>query len=182
MHPNPRYPAMSNAAATEPYIDRFVRPADEIKTTTSYMSACRCATKVRRKDGEVRYIEGNPGHLVNSGVLYGKGSQGITRHHSPPRLRAPLLTVGPRGTGEFKELNVTTGWLDRVRKEAGYRCSNTDPTAGQADAYDLRLRIQRSAPQEAGATEPTFGPLLPPLPLDSCLASNFGAAFPGTCR
>jgi anaerobic selenocysteine-containing dehydrogenase len=34
-------------------------PANDVKTTTCYMCACRCGIKVHLKDGKVRYIEGN---------------------------------------------------------------------------------------------------------------------------
>ncbi len=95
---------------------------DEVKTSTCYMCACRCGIKVHLKDGRVRYIEGNPDHPVNRGVLCGKGSAGIMTQYAPSRLRAPLLRVGPRGSGEFKEisweeaLQTATGWLEHVRE------------------------------------------------------------------
>ncbi len=59
---------------------------DEVKTTTCYMCACRCGINVHLKDGRVRYIEGNPAHPVNRGVLCAKGSAGIMQHYSPARL------------------------------------------------------------------------------------------------
>ncbi|MFN3745375.1 MAG: molybdopterin oxidoreductase family protein [Hyphomicrobiaceae bacterium] len=98
-------------------------PADRIEATTCYMCACRCGIKVYLKDGKVRYIEGNRDHPVNKGVLCGKGSAGIMQHYSPARLKAPLLRVGPRGSGAFKEisweeaLQTATGWLAKVRAD-----------------------------------------------------------------
>jgi sulfite dehydrogenase (quinone) subunit SoeA len=98
-----------------------VSPGDEIKCTTCYMCACRCGIKVHLKDGTVRYIEGNRDHPVNKGVLCGKGAAGIMQHYSPARLRSPLLRVGERGAGEFKEiswdeaLETAAGWLGQVR-------------------------------------------------------------------
>ena len=96
----------SNAlpASPEPHVDLSVRPADEVKTTTCYMCACRCGINVHLKDGKVRYIEGNRDHPVNKGVLCAKGSAGIMQHYSPARLRKPLLRVGERGSGEFQEI------------------------------------------------------------------------------
>ncbi|MGH7057047.1 MAG: molybdopterin-dependent oxidoreductase [Acetobacteraceae bacterium] len=94
---------------------------DAVKTTTCYMCACRCGIRVHLKDGRVRYIEGNPDHPVNRGVLCGKGSAGIMQHYSPARLRSPLLRVGERGSGEFKEigwdeaLELATEWLGGIR-------------------------------------------------------------------
>jgi anaerobic selenocysteine-containing dehydrogenase len=105
----------------EPTIALSASPADDIKTTTCYMCACRCGIRVFLKDGKVRYIEGNRDHPVNKGVICGKGSAGIMQHYSPARLTTPLLRVGPRGSGDFKEisweeaLTLATQWLGEVR-------------------------------------------------------------------
>ena len=105
----------------EPKVATSVSPADEIKTTTCYMCACRCGIQVHLKDGKVRYIDGNRKHPVNRGVICGKGAAGIMQHTAPSRLRAPLKRVGPRGSGEFKEisweeaLTTATEWLGQVR-------------------------------------------------------------------
>ena len=110
-------------ALPEPHIDLSVKPADEIKTTTCYMCACRCGIRVYLKDGKVRYIEGNRDHPVNKGVLCGKGSAGIMQHYSPARLTAPLKRVGPRGSGDFQEisweeaLGLATDWMGEVRQK-----------------------------------------------------------------
>ena len=77
---------------------------DEVKYTTCYMCACRCGIRVYLKDGQVRYIQGNHNHPINKGVLCGKGSSGIMQHYSPARLQKPLKRVGPRGSGEFEEI------------------------------------------------------------------------------
>ncbi|MGD9783109.1 MAG: molybdopterin oxidoreductase family protein [Hyphomicrobiaceae bacterium] len=112
---------MAAEGLTGQRVDTSVPPADEIKTTTCYMCACRCGIRVYLKDGKVRYIEGNRDHPINKGVLCGKGSAGIMQHYSPARLKAPLLRTGPRGSGQFKEitweeaLDIAAGWLGRVR-------------------------------------------------------------------
>ncbi|MEZ5923079.1 MAG: molybdopterin oxidoreductase family protein [Hyphomicrobiaceae bacterium] len=104
-----------------PPLDTSRPVSDEVKATTCYMCACRCGILVHLKDGEVRYIEGNPDHPVNKGVICGKGAAGIMQHLSPARLRAPLLRTGERGKGEFKEisweeaLSLATDWLGEVR-------------------------------------------------------------------
>ncbi|MEZ5908067.1 MAG: molybdopterin oxidoreductase family protein [Hyphomicrobiaceae bacterium] len=109
------------AAPAEPSLELSAPVGDEIKHTTCYMCACRCGIRVHLKDGQVRYIDGNRQHPVNRGVICGKGSAGIMQHYSPARLRAPLLRVGPRGSGEFKEisweeaLGHATEWLGNVR-------------------------------------------------------------------
>lgn len=104
-------------------VDLSPRTADEVKCTTCYMCACRCGIRVHLKDGGIRFIDGNPDHPVNKGVLCAKGSAGIMQHYSPARLRAPLKRVGPRGSGEFQEITwdeamaTATQWLSEVRNE-----------------------------------------------------------------
>jgi anaerobic selenocysteine-containing dehydrogenase len=109
----------------QPAVNTQLKTWDEIKTTTCYMCACRCGIKVYLKDGGVTYIEGNKDHPVNKGVICGKGASGIMQHTSPSRLSKPLIRVGERGSGEFREieweeaLRTATLWLSQVR--------NTDP-------------------------------------------------------
>jgi anaerobic selenocysteine-containing dehydrogenase len=96
--------------------------ADKISCTTCYMCACRCGIKVHIKDGRIRYIEGNRNHPVNKGVLCAKGSAGLMNHYSPARLRKPLKRVGPRGSGQYEEIEwdeamaTATAWLGAIRK------------------------------------------------------------------
>ena len=84
----------------------------EVKTTTCYMCACRCGIRVHLRDGgdgpQVRYIEGNPDHPLNQGVICAKGSSGIMKQYSPARLTQPLRRKpgSERGAGEFEPI----GW------------------------------------------------------------------------
>ena len=102
-------------------IDKSPTVAEKVETTTCYMCACRCGIKVHLLNGKIRYIEGNPDHPVNKGVLCAKGSAGIMQHYSPARLSKPLRRVGERGSGEFEEiewdeaLNIATSWLSEIR-------------------------------------------------------------------
>ena len=111
----------SSRAHQQEEIETSPKIADEIKTTTCYMCACRCGIKVHLRDDSVRYIEGNRDHPVNKGVLCAKGSAGIMQLNSPARLTKPLKRIGERGSGEFKEiewdeaLDIATAWLARAR-------------------------------------------------------------------
>ncbi len=96
-------------------------PGDtEVKTTTCYMCACRCGIKVHLRDGEVRFIEGNPNHPLNQGVICAKGSAGIMKQVSPGRLTQPLRRKpgSERGAGEFEPISwdeVLQTLEDRLR-------------------------------------------------------------------
>ena len=97
--------------SSEPLHDPLQQPtptADtEVKCTTCYMCACRCGIRVHLREGdngpEVRYIDGNPNHPLNKGVICAKGSAGIMKQISPARLTQPLLRKpgSERGAGEF---------------------------------------------------------------------------------
>ena len=99
----------------------------EIKSTTCYMCACRCGIDVHVRDGEVRYIEGNPNHPLNHGVICAKGSAGIMKQESPARLTQPLRRKpgSERGAGEFEPISWDAAFTlleDRLR-----RIRATDP-------------------------------------------------------
>ncbi len=100
---------------------------EEVRTTTCYMCACRCGIKVHLKNGEVRFIEGNPDHPLNQGVLCAKGSSGIMKQYSPARLTQPLRRKpgAERGAGEFEEIS----WEEAfgILEERLTRIRSTDP-------------------------------------------------------
>ncbi|MCW8826295.1 MAG: molybdopterin-dependent oxidoreductase, partial [Gammaproteobacteria bacterium] len=78
----------------------------EVKNTTCYMCACRCGIRVTLRDSEVRYIQGNPEHPLNKGVICAKGASGIMKQYSPARLTQPLKRKegANRGDGEFEPI------------------------------------------------------------------------------
>ena len=85
--------------------------ATTIKCTTCYMCACRCGIRVHLREGEdgpeVRYIDGNPNHPLNQGVICAKGASGIMKQKSPARLTQPLLRKAgsERGASEFEAIS-----------------------------------------------------------------------------
>ncbi len=93
----------------------------EVKNTTCYMCACRCGIRVTLRDGEVRYIEGNPNHPLNKGVICAKGASGIMKQYSPARLSKPLLRRpgAERGSNDFVEISWDEAFSlieERLRK------------------------------------------------------------------
>jgi len=97
--------------SSEPIHDPLASPtpsaATEVKTTTCYMCACRCGIRVHLRDGELRYIDGNPAHPLNQGVICAKGASGIMKQVSPARLTQPLLRKAgsERGAGAFEPIS-----------------------------------------------------------------------------
>jgi anaerobic selenocysteine-containing dehydrogenase len=99
----------------------------EVKNTTCYMCACRCGIRVHLKDGEVRYIDGNPNHPLNRGVICAKGSSGIMKQYSPARLTRPLRRKAgaERGAGEFEPISWDEAFA--ILEERLGRIRATDP-------------------------------------------------------
>ena len=99
----------------------------EIRKTTCYMCACRCGVRVHLRDGVVRYIDGNPDHPVNRGVICAKGGAGAMKQYSPARLTQPLRRKpqAERGSGEFEPI----GWDEALAllEERLGRLRATDP-------------------------------------------------------
>ncbi|WP_193100860.1 molybdopterin oxidoreductase family protein [Burkholderia sp. Z1] len=99
----------------------------EIKTTTCYMCACRCGIRVHLRDGEVRYIDGNPEHPLNQGVICAKGSSGIMKQYSPARLTQPLMRKpgAERGDAQFEPVSWAVAFDVLEKRLAHLRA--TDP-------------------------------------------------------
>jgi anaerobic selenocysteine-containing dehydrogenase len=99
----------------------------EVKTTTCYMCACRCGIRVHLRDGEVRYIEGNPAHPLNKGVICAKGASGIMKQKSPARLTRPLKRKAgaERGAGALEPISWDEAFSILEKRLAAIRA--TDP-------------------------------------------------------
>jgi anaerobic selenocysteine-containing dehydrogenase len=64
----------------------------------------------------------------------------------------------------------------------GYRYSNSDPVTGQAAWYDLRVRVEKAAPEEAGETFPIYEAHAAGKRVGAPPVSDFGRAFNRTRR
>ncbi len=91
------------------------------------MCACRCGIRVHLKDGEIRYIDGNPEHPLNKGVICAKGASGIMKQHSPARLTQPLRrkSGAERGAAEFEAISWDEAFAILEERLAKIRA--TDP-------------------------------------------------------
>ena len=99
----------------------------EIKKTTCYMCACRCGIRAHLRDGELVYIDGNPEHPLNQGVICAKGASGIMKQKSPARITQPLLRKAGsnRGDGEFEAISWDKAFEILTKRLSNIRA--TDP-------------------------------------------------------
>ena len=114
---------LSREPVHDPLAEVDPAASTQMKTTTCYMCACRCGIRVHLRDGEVRYIDGNPEHPLNQGVICAKGASGIMKQVSPARITQPLRRKpgSERGAGEFEPISwdaamdLLTERLARIR-------------------------------------------------------------------
>ena len=99
----------------------------EVKKTTCYMCACRCGIRVHLEGGRIRYIDGNPDHPLNKGVICAKGSAGIMKQYSPARLTQPLRRKAgaARGEGQFEPITWDEAYATLAERLGKIR--KTDP-------------------------------------------------------
>ena len=120
--------SQANVIAVDSGLPEFEdRANQETRYTTCYMCACRCGIKVTVEDNKVRFIQGNPNHPINKGVLCAKGNSGIMKQYSPAKLSKPLLRKPgtERGAGEFEEISWDQA-LDMLEKRLSH-IRATDP-------------------------------------------------------
>ncbi len=113
------------------------RSQQQVHHTTCYMCACRCGIKVTTEErpGEpgqpckthVRFIQGNPNHVVNQGVLCAKGSAGIMKQYSKAKLQHPMIRRpgSERGDGVYDPISWDDA-LDLLSKRLAH-IRATDP-------------------------------------------------------
>ena len=122
---------MPSAPLHDPTVPPLPHAGTETRNTTCYMCACRCGIRVHLRQGpdgpEVRYIEGNPDHPLNQGVICAKGSSGIMKQYSPARLTQPLRRKAgtERGDNQYEPI----GWDEAfsVLEERLSHLRRTDP-------------------------------------------------------
>jgi len=68
-----------------------------------FMCSVRCPIKVIVKDGQVKWIEGNPQVAGMEGSLCPRGAAGISLLYDDQRVKSPMIRVGERGSGHWRK-------------------------------------------------------------------------------
>lgn len=71
--------------------------------TMCEMCVWRCGVLAKVKDGRVVKLEGNPDHPHSKGKLCARGQSGLMNTYDPDRVLFPLIRVGQRGEGKFRQ-------------------------------------------------------------------------------
>lgn len=75
------------------------------KMTWCEMCFWGCGVKAKVVGGKVKKLEGQELCPKNTGSLCARGNAGVYLTYDPDRLKKPLLNVGKRGEGKFKEVS-----------------------------------------------------------------------------
>jgi len=91
------------------------------------MCSVRCPIKVTVKDGQVKFIEGNPKVAGIDGSLCPRGSAGISLLYDSQRVQSPMIRTGARGSGQWRKAGwdealtyVSDKLKDIIKKYGGY--------------------------------------------------------------
>lgn len=71
--------------------------------TMCEMCVWRCGVRAKVAEGRVVKLEGNPQHPHSLGMLCARGQSGLMNTYDPDRVLKPLVRVGQRGEGKFRE-------------------------------------------------------------------------------
>ena len=81
-----------------------------------FMCTVRCPIRVLVEDGRIEWIEGNPHVPGIEGALCAKGSAGVALENDRERPQYPMIRIGPRGSGEWRQASWDEA-LDYVAEE-----------------------------------------------------------------
>jgi len=96
----------------------------KVTTTCSYCGV-GCTLELSVKDGRIVKVTTPADAVVNKGRLCVKGRFGWDYVHSPERLTAPLIRVGEKGEGKFREatwdeaLDLVARKFSEIKSESG---------------------------------------------------------------
>ncbi len=71
--------------------------------TMCEMCVWRCGVLAKVEEGRIVKLEGNPAHPHSRGRLCARGQSGLMNTYDPDRVLHPLVRVGQRGEGKFRQ-------------------------------------------------------------------------------
>lgn len=69
------------------------------------MCTSRCPIQAKVVDGKTVLINGNPNFPATGGTVCARGGAGFSQMYDPQRVQKPLIRVGERGEGKWKEVS-----------------------------------------------------------------------------
>ena len=116
--------AISTSAFAFPYEDAEnakEEKENEIKNAKFTPAVCgmcvnMCGVIVRNVDGKVKKIDPNPVYPKSRNFMCARGNAGLAAEYDPDRITTPLIRVGEKGEGKFREATWDEA-LDYIAKK-----------------------------------------------------------------
>ena len=89
------------------------------------MCTSGCTIEARVEDGKGVFIRGNPNDRSRGGTVCARGGAGFNQLYDPQRLVKPIMRVGERGEGKWKEVSWDEAYtfiakkLDEIKQKHG---------------------------------------------------------------
>jgi len=89
------------------------------------MCTSSCTIEARVEDGKGMFIRGNPADKSRGGKVCARGSAGFNQLYDPQRLVKPIMRVGERGEGKWKEVSWDEAYtfiakkMDEIKQKYG---------------------------------------------------------------
>ncbi|MCF8051671.1 MAG: molybdopterin-dependent oxidoreductase [Desulfobacterales bacterium] len=106
-----------------------------------FMCSVRCPIRVLAKDGQVKWIEGNPHVAGMEGSLCPRGAAGINMLYDNERLQTPLIREGKRGEGKWRKAS----WDEALDYVAGKLKGIIDTHGGHSVVLGERTQLATHA-------------------------------------
>ena len=133
-----------------------------------FMCSIRCPIKVSARDGQVRWIEGNPHVPGMEGSLCPRGAAGINMLYDHERVQSPMIREGERGAGKWRKAS----WDEALDYVAEKLKAIIEAHGGHSVVLGERTNLNDSSAADAGEYPVAFGPFncqrlrIPPVPVD----------------
>jgi thiosulfate reductase/polysulfide reductase chain A len=94
-------------------------------STMCEMCVWRCGVRAKIVEGRVVKLDGNPEHEHSRGNLCPRGQSGLMNTYDPDRVLTPLIRVGQRGEGKFREatwdeaLDLVASKMNEIKDKYG---------------------------------------------------------------
>ena len=102
-----------------------------------FMCSVRCPIKIKVRNGQVQWIEGNPHVPGMEGSLCPRGAAGINLLYDDQRVQSPLIRIGERGSGQWRKAT----WDEALDYVAGRLRPIIDQYGGQSVILGERTQL-----------------------------------------
>ncbi len=100
---------------------RTLRKFRNPRPTTCSLCANHCGLISYREGDRIVMLHGNPEHPVNHGKLCARAYGQLDRLYDPDRILKPMVRVGKRGAGEWREISWNEAYRIAAEKLAPYQ-------------------------------------------------------------